>query len=125
MSENDPPSRSGGESSEPVEEKAPAAVPSEHEAADDIGAQSSHLSGLALSLCIFALCIATLCVALDNTIMATAIPRITDEFHSLTDVGWYGSCECQSVHPYAIMVGPVWHWLTTARLDSLPPHNML
>ncbi|KAK3291394.1 major facilitator superfamily domain-containing protein [Chaetomium fimeti] len=58
---------------------------------DNIGAQSSHLSGLALSLCIFALCIATLCVALDNTIIATAIPRITDEFHSLTDVGWYGS----------------------------------
>ena len=95
MSENDPPSRSGGESSEPVEEKAPAAAPSE--AADEIGAQSSHLSGIALALCIFALCIATLCVALDNTIIATAIPRITDEFHSLKDVGWYGSCECQSV----------------------------
>ncbi|KAK4096552.1 hypothetical protein N658DRAFT_489871 [Parathielavia hyrcaniae] len=89
MSENDSPWRSGEECSEPVEKKAPAGVPSE--AAHDIGAQSSHLSGLALSLCIFALCIATLCVALDNTIIATAIPRITDEFHSLTDVGWYGS----------------------------------
>lgn len=30
-------------------------------------------------------------VALDMTIVATAIPRITDEFHSLSDVGWYGS----------------------------------
>ncbi|KAE8388978.1 MFS general substrate transporter [Aspergillus alliaceus] len=30
-------------------------------------------------------------VALDRTILATAIPRITDEFHSLTSVGWYGS----------------------------------
>ncbi|KAJ9144167.1 MFS general substrate transporter [Pleurostoma richardsiae] len=28
---------------------------------------------------------------LDNTILATAIPYITDEFHSLLDVGWYGS----------------------------------
>jgi len=27
----------------------------------------------------------------DNSIIATAIPRITDEFHSLNDVGWYGS----------------------------------
>jgi MFS family permease len=26
-----------------------------------------------------------------QTIVATAIPRITDEFHSLDDVGWYGS----------------------------------
>ncbi|KAJ5935008.1 hypothetical protein N7466_004555 [Penicillium verhagenii] len=30
-------------------------------------------------------------VALDRTIIATAIPRITDEFHSLGDIGWYGS----------------------------------
>ncbi|KAF2096360.1 DNA repair protein RAD50 [Rhizodiscina lignyota] len=30
-------------------------------------------------------------VALDMTIVATAIPRITDEFKSLQDVGWYGS----------------------------------
>lgn len=97
MSENDPPSRSGGESSEPAEEKTPAPAGSSSEAADEIGAQSSHLSGIALALCIFALCIATLCVALDNTIIATAIPRITDEFHSLKDVGWYGSCECQPV----------------------------
>lgn len=106
MSENDSPWCFGGESSEPVEEKAPAGVPSE--AADDIGAQSSHLSGLALSLCIFALCIATLCVALDNTIIATAVPRITDEFYSLADVGWYGSCKCLSVPTYIMMIGPVW-----------------
>ena len=26
-----------------------------------------------------------------KTIVTTAIPRITDEFHSLTQVGWYGS----------------------------------
>ena len=30
-------------------------------------------------------------VALDRTIVTTAIPRITDEFHSLGDIGWYGS----------------------------------
>ncbi|KAI3559054.1 major facilitator superfamily transporter [Colletotrichum abscissum] len=30
-------------------------------------------------------------VELDNSIIATAIPRITDEFKSLNDVGWYGS----------------------------------
>ncbi|PLB48605.1 putative efflux pump antibiotic resistance protein [Aspergillus steynii IBT 23096] len=30
-------------------------------------------------------------VALDRTIVATAIPRITDEFNSLGDIGWYGS----------------------------------
>lgn len=39
---------------------------------------------LAVALCIFL-------AALDMTIVATAIPRITDEFQSLEDVGWYGS----------------------------------
>jgi MFS family permease len=29
--------------------------------------------------------------AQDNTIIATAIPKITDQFRSLNDVGWYGS----------------------------------
>ncbi|KAI0891891.1 MFS general substrate transporter [Annulohypoxylon nitens] len=30
-------------------------------------------------------------VALDRLIVTTTIPKITDEFHSVTDVGWYGS----------------------------------
>ncbi|KAF3061632.1 putative HC-toxin efflux carrier TOXA [Daldinia childiae] len=30
-------------------------------------------------------------VALDRTIIGTAIPRITQEFNSLGDIGWYGS----------------------------------
>lgn len=32
-----------------------------------------------------------LTIAQDRTIIATAVPRITDEFHSLADVGWYAS----------------------------------
>jgi hypothetical protein len=45
---------------------------------------------------------------LDNTIIATAIPRITDDFHSLKDVGWYGSCEYRAVPTHVIMIRPVW-----------------
>ncbi|KAL2875456.1 hypothetical protein SGCOL_009368 [Colletotrichum sp. CLE4] len=30
-------------------------------------------------------------VGLDNIIISTAIPRITDEFRSINDIGWYGS----------------------------------
>lgn len=30
-------------------------------------------------------------VALDRTIIGTAIPRITQDFNSLGDIGWYGS----------------------------------
>jgi EmrB/QacA subfamily drug resistance transporter len=38
-----------------------------------------------------ALCMAVFLMSLDNAIIATAIPKITDQFNSLSDVGWYGS----------------------------------
>nr|POE85409.1 efflux pump roqt [Quercus suber] len=44
-----------------------------------------------LALITIALCLAVFCMALDNTIISTAIPRITDQFSSIDDVGWYGS----------------------------------
>jgi hypothetical protein len=47
--------------------------------------------GLKLATIIVALCLGVFLVALDNTIIATAIPKITDHFKSLGDVGWYGS----------------------------------
>lgn len=37
------------------------------------------------------LCLATLCVSIDNTIISTAVPRITKQFHSIDDVGWYAA----------------------------------
>ncbi|KZL81451.1 major facilitator superfamily transporter [Colletotrichum incanum] len=37
------------------------------------------------------LCLTLFLIGLDNVIISTAIPRITDEFHSINDVGWYGS----------------------------------
>ncbi|KAF8247984.1 MFS general substrate transporter [Wilcoxina mikolae CBS 423.85] len=46
---------------------------------------------------------AVLLVALDTAILATAIPTITSELHSISDVGWYGSvylltgCSLQSL----------------------------
>ncbi|KAL3253505.1 hypothetical protein ABHI18_009448 [Aspergillus niger] len=52
---------------------------------------------LALYLVMFA-------VALDNTILAPALPVITDDFHSLNDMGWYSSvylltmCATQILH---------------------------
>jgi len=74
--------------------------PSKHEGGDDIrGGQLArsqpyeklYPSTFRVGLTIFALLIAVLCVALDSTIVSTAIPRITDDFHDLHDVGWYGS----------------------------------
>lgn len=41
-------------------------------------------------LLLVSLSLAVLLQALDNTIVTTAIPKITDEFDSLADVAWYG-----------------------------------
>ncbi|KAK4502565.1 hypothetical protein PRZ48_005991 [Zasmidium cellare] len=38
-----------------------------------------------------AILLALFLMALDRTIVATAIPQITNQFHSLDDVGWYAS----------------------------------
>ncbi|TVY22562.1 Efflux pump [Lachnellula hyalina] len=47
--------------------------------------------GPRLYMITLSLMLGVFCVALDNNIIAVAIPRITDEFHALNDVGWYGS----------------------------------
>lgn len=44
-----------------------------------------------LILIIISLAPTVLLVALDEAIIATAIPKITYHFHTLRDVGWYGS----------------------------------
>ncbi|KAF2688368.1 MFS general substrate transporter [Lentithecium fluviatile CBS 122367] len=48
-------------------------------------------STLQFLIILIALVFAIFTVALDGTIIVTAIPRITDDYKSLGDVGWYGS----------------------------------
>ena len=72
--------------------------PADHEAQQETAAAAAttdtqnHLPfGPRLLLIIGSLMLAVFCMALDNTIIAVAIPQITDEFHALDDVGWYAS----------------------------------
>ncbi|KAI1483689.1 MFS transporter [Daldinia eschscholtzii] len=58
-----------------------------------------------LFLLLIALCMAMLVVSLDGTILATAIPRITNEFNSLDDVAWYGSSYLFAVCALQLMFG--------------------
>ena len=62
---------------------------SNHETTPDDDTQ--YPSTFSLIFIVVALILSMFLVALDMTIVATAIPRITDEFHSLDQVGWYGS----------------------------------
>ena len=51
-----------------------------------------------LAVIVAALCLAVFLVALDQTIVAVAVPKITDQFHSLDDVGW---CVCHKSFVWA------------------------
>ena len=44
----------------------------------------------------------------DQNIISTAIPRITDEFHSLDDIGWYGSAYLLSMCSFQLLMGKVY-----------------
>ncbi|KAF7312051.1 DHA14-like major facilitator [Mycena indigotica] len=67
--------------------------------------------GIKLALLIVALCLSVFLVALDNTIIATAIPRITDEFKSLDDISWYGSAYLLATAATQLLFGKFYSFL--------------
>ncbi|KAF4540686.1 MFS toxin efflux pump [Lasiodiplodia theobromae] len=52
---------------------------------------TQYVQGFRLVCLIVGLILAVFCLGLDRTILATAVPKITNEFNSLEDVAWYGS----------------------------------
>ncbi|KAI0144367.1 putative gliotoxin efflux pump [Xylariaceae sp. FL1272] len=57
----------------------------------DAISEEEYPGGLRLAAIVVALILSIFLASLDTTIITTAIPSITNEFHSLQDVGWYGS----------------------------------
>ncbi|KAI8648328.1 putative HC-toxin efflux carrier TOXA [Fusarium sp. Ph1] len=53
--------------------------------------EEEYPTGPRLAFVFLALALSIFLVPLDMTIITIAIPKITDEFHSLDDVSWYGS----------------------------------
>ncbi|KAH0350262.1 MFS general substrate transporter, partial [Aureobasidium melanogenum] len=58
---------------------------------EDASILDEYLHGTRLIALTVSLLLGMFLVALDNTIIGTAIPKITDEFHDLNKVSWYGS----------------------------------
>lgn len=78
-------------------------------------------SGWKLAVIIGSLCFGTLLVAIDNTILAVAIPRITTVFNSLKDTGWYGSAYLLSITALQPTFGVVYKYfdIKTTYLTSI------
>ena len=75
---------------------------------DDAPTQDASTTGFKLAITIIGLCLSVFCVALDTTIIATAIPRITDQFHALQDVGWYGSAYLLTTCAFQLFFGKLY-----------------
>ncbi|KAF3771094.1 MFS general substrate transporter [Cryphonectria parasitica EP155] len=71
------------------EEEGDVATPDQ--ASPDAVNSEEYPTGLRLLFIVVALVLSIFLVALDMTIVATAIPKITDEFHGLAEVSWYSS----------------------------------
>lgn len=54
-------------------------------------AEEDYPNGLRFVSITVALILSIFLSALDTTIISTAIPKITDQFGAVQDVGWYGS----------------------------------
>lgn len=57
--------------------------------------------------------LAVFLVALDRTIVATAIPQITDEYGSLGDIGWYGSAYMLTTSASQLLFGRLFKFYNT------------
>lgn len=60
------------------------------------------------AIVMIALMLAIFLVALDRTILATAVPKMTDDFHSLDDIGWYGSAFLLTSSCFQLLLGRVY-----------------
>lgn len=67
-------------------------------------------SGTPLAFIVVALVLSVFLVALDMTIVATAIPKITDEFHGLEEVAWYGSAFFMTVGGFQSTWGKIYKY---------------
>ncbi|CAK7224690.1 hypothetical protein SCUCBS95973_005603 [Sporothrix curviconia] len=76
-------------------------------------AEPQYVTGIKLWLIVVALALALFVTMLDMSIVATAIPHITNQFHSLNDVGWYGAAYQLACAPMQPLSGKMYTYFTT------------
>ncbi|KAI0142253.1 putative MFS aflatoxin efflux pump [Xylariaceae sp. FL1272] len=67
-----------------------------------------RISNLRTGFLLLAVYTSVFLIALDQLIVSTAIPEITNEFHSLEDIGWYGSAYLLTSCSFQLMFGKIY-----------------
>ncbi|EED17514.1 efflux pump antibiotic resistance protein, putative [Talaromyces stipitatus ATCC 10500] len=88
--------------------------------------KDDYPSSIQLVVITFAVNLAMFLVGLDNTIISIAIPKITDHFRALDDVGWYASADLLTTCALQLMWGKLytfnsikWTYMTALFLFEL------
>ncbi|KIW02542.1 uncharacterized protein PV09_05998 [Verruconis gallopava] len=77
--------------------------------------ETSYITGIKLWSMLASLVLVFFLLLLDMSIVATAIPKITSQFHSLHDVGWYGSAYLLSNCVLQPLTGKIYVRFSTKR----------
>ncbi|KAF2763054.1 MFS general substrate transporter [Pseudovirgaria hyperparasitica] len=68
----------------------------------------TYPKGIEVLFIMLALILSITLISLDQTIVATAIPKITDQFHKLDDISWYGSAYFLTLGAFQSLWGKVY-----------------
>ncbi|OJJ99466.1 hypothetical protein ASPACDRAFT_1881395 [Aspergillus aculeatus ATCC 16872] len=77
--------------------------------------RQDYITGFRLALLLSALTSAALLVLVDTSIVAPAVPRVTSQFHSLSDVGWYGSAYQLTSASFQPLTGKLYTYFNTKK----------
>jgi MFS family permease len=69
---------------------------------------TAYPTGPRLWILVASIFVAMFLVSLDRLIISTAIPQITDDFKSVTDIGWYGSSYLLTQCCFQLMYGKIY-----------------
>ncbi|KAF2963099.1 hypothetical protein GQX73_g10466 [Xylaria multiplex] len=83
-------------------------VVDDHASTEPKPKSTSEVKGVRLGLLLLSIYISVFLINLDQLIVSTAIPDITDEFHSLQDIGWYGSAYLLTSCSFQLMFGKIY-----------------
>ncbi|KAG6058094.1 hypothetical protein E4U17_000487 [Claviceps sp. LM77 group G4] len=74
--------------------------------------QKQYASGFKLTIIVISLCLSLFLCGLDQTIITTAVPIITNDFKAIEDVGWYTTAYLLTTSSFQIAYGKLYTTLS-------------